>query len=135
MKKILKDAVMWGFVLWLIGYGLGIILFFFVPANLLGWVIMPIGILITLWVLLKKVSPVKSLQEQGASQFNGVNPWTYYLTLAIVWTIIAVICDYFFLVKLLNPADGYYKLDVYLYYIITLILPLLVGWWKNKGEK
>jgi hypothetical protein len=27
-------------------------------------------------------------------------------------------------VKLLNPADGYYKFDVYLYYLIALVLPM-----------
>ena len=117
MKKILKDSILWGFILWLVGYGLGIILFFFVPANLLGWAIMPIGIIITLWVLFKRV---------------GASSWRDYLTLAIIWTLIAIICDYFFLVKLLKPADGYYKLDVYLYYIITFALPLIVGAYKKR---
>jgi hypothetical protein len=51
----------------------------------------------------------------------------YYLIVAIIWTLIAVAFDYLFIVKLLKPADGYYKLDVYLYYIFTFILPLLVG--------
>ncbi len=120
MKQILKDSVGWGIVLWLIGYGLGIILFFFVPANALGWVIMPIGIVITLWVLFKRIS---------------VGSFRRYLTLAIAWTLIAVICDYFFLVKLLKPADGYYKLDVYLYYIITFLLPLLVGTYRIKKKQ
>lgn len=116
MKKILKDAVMWGIILWLVGYGLGIILFFFLPANLLGWVIMPIGILITLWVLFKRIS---------SGSFKR------YLIIAIAWTLIAIICDYFFLVKLLNLADGYYKLDVYLYYLITFLLPLIIATLRN----
>lgn len=50
-KQFYKDAFGWGFVLWLIGYGLGIILFAFVSPDLIGWIIMPIGIIITLWVL------------------------------------------------------------------------------------
>ena len=117
-KQLLKDALGWGFALWLIGYGLGIILFFFVPANLLGWVIMPIGALITIWVLLKKV---------------GIKSCWGYVIIAAVWTLIAVICDYFFLVKLLKPADGYYKLDVYIYYALTFFLPLIVGSYRlNK---
>jgi hypothetical protein len=116
-RQILKDSILWGFILWLIGYGLGIILFFFVPANLLGWAIMPIGILITLWVLFKKV---------------GASSWRDFFILAIAWTLIAIICDYFFLVKLLKPADGYYKLDVYLYYIITFALPLIISAYKIK---
>lgn len=44
-----------------------------------------------------------------------------------MWTLIAIIFDYFFLVKLLKPADGYYKLDVYLYYSLTFILPVVAG--------
>lgn len=111
-KGFYKDALLWGFVLWLIGYILGIVLFPILPPFFLGWVIMPIGIVITLWVLFKKI--------KGESM-------RYYFFLGIVWVLIAILCDYFFLVKLFNPADGYYKPDVYLYYILTLILPLLVG--------
>jgi len=119
-KQFLKDSLGWGFILWLIGYGLGIILFSIVPANLIGWIIMPIGTIITLWVAFKKV--------KGDS-------FQYYLLLAIVWMLIAVIFDYFFLVKAFKPADGYYKLDVYLYYIITFIIPLFVGWRKKMIQK
>ena len=36
----------------------------------------------------------------------------------------AIVLDYLLIVKALNPADGYYKLDVYLYYALTFILPL-----------
>jgi len=45
--------------------------------------------------------------------------------------LIAVIFDYLFLVKMFKPTDGYYKLDVYLYYILTFLLPLIVGWRKK----
>ena len=100
-KQLLKDLLGWGFILWLIGYVLGIILFFMLPASIMGWVIMPIGILITVWVLLKKVKD---------------DTFRYYLILAVAWTAIAVVFDYLFIVKALNPAGGYYKLDVYLYY-------------------
>jgi len=115
-KQFYKDAFGWGFILWLIGYALGIMLFPFVPLSIVGWVIMPIGTIITIWVLLKKIK---------ADSFQ------YYALLAVIWTLIAIIFDYFFLVKLFNPADGYYKLDVYLYYILTFVLPLIVGWRKK----
>lgn len=116
----LKDTFGWGFTLWLIGYVLGIILFMIVPPSILGWIIMPIGTIITLWVLLKKI---KSTGFQ------------YYLMLGVTWTLIAVIFDYFFLVKVFKPADGYYKLDVYLYYMLTFVLPLIVGWRKSIINK
>jgi hypothetical protein len=116
-KKLLKTAFIWGFILWLIGYLLGILLFSFVPSSLIGWVIMPIGITITLWILFKKIN---------ASSFKD------YLLLATIWVLIAVIFDYFFLVKLFKPADGYYKLDVFIYYLVTFFMPLIVGWHKNN---
>lgn len=115
-KQFYIDAFGWGFVLWLIGYLLGMILFFLVPVDMLGWVILPIGTIITLWVLLKKIK---------GDSFN------YYLQLAIVWTLIAIVFDYLFIVKTLN-ADGYYKLDVYLYYALTFILPL-AAYWRKKS--
>ena len=115
-KQLLRDSLGWGFVLWLIGYILGIILFFVLPPSLIGWFILPVGLITTLWVLLKKVKG-DTLQ--------------YYLILAAVWTAIAVVLDYILIVKALNPTDGYYKLDVYLYYALTLITPLVIGWWKK----
>lgn len=108
----IKDGFVWGIILWFIGYVLGIVLFPIVPSSIIGFIIMPIGILVTLWVLLNKI--------RGSS-------FIYYVFLAIIWTLIAIIFDYFFLVKMFKPADGYYKLDVYLYYTFTFILPLLAG--------
>ena len=110
--------MVWGFVLWLIGYALGFILFAFVPTDMIGWVITPIGIIITLWVLFKKIKRDR---------------FKCYVGLGVIWTLMAIILDYIFLVKMLKPADGYYKLDVYLYYALTLLLPILVGWSK-KGS-
>jgi hypothetical protein len=117
-KNFYIDALGWGFVLWLIGYLLGMILFFVVPPNMIGWIILPIGIIITLWVLLKKIK---------GDSFN------YYLHLAIAWTLIAIVFDYLFIIKALN-ADGYYKLDVYVYYALTFILPL-VAYYHKKSIK
>jgi hypothetical protein len=119
-KQLLIDALGWGFVLWLIGYALGMILFFMVPPSAIGWIIMPIGIVITLWVLLKKIKG---------------NSFQYYVTVAIGWTFIAIALDYLFIVQMLKPADGYYKPDVYLYYALTFILPLAIGWRKKLPQK
>lgn len=116
-KQLLKDTLGWGFILWIIGYILGIVFFAFVPPTLIGWVLMPIGVIITLWVLFNKIKN-ESFQ--------------HYILLAISWVLIAIIFDYFFLVKLFKPADGYYKLDVYIYYTLTFLLPLIVGWKKKK---
>lgn len=119
-KQLLTDALGWGIGLWFIGYGLGILLFTLVPLSLIGWIILPIGTAITLFVLYKKV------KEHSLK---------YYCILAVVWTLIAVIGDYFFIVKAFRPADGYYKPDVYIYYFLTFLLPLFVGWHKTHLRK
>jgi hypothetical protein len=115
-KKLIIDSLLWGIALWLIGYILSFMLYLFVPASILGWIILPIGIVITFWVLLKMIKNTTFL---------------YYLVLSFVWTIIAVVFDYLFIVILLKPADGYYKLDVYLYYVLTFIMPYLAFLWKR----
>ena len=119
-KQFFKEALGWGFLLWLIGFGLGIALFSIVPLSLIGWIILPVGVAITLWVLFKIVKG-ESLK--------------HYLVLAVFWTLIAVVFDYIFLVKAFKPADGYYKLDVYLYYVLTFLLPLGVGLYKTRLAK
>lgn len=114
--KIFLNTLLWGFILWLIGYGLGFAFFAFVPKEQIGWYVMPLGIIVTLWVLLKKIKR---------------ESFTCYIGLGVIWTLMAVLLDYFFLVKMLKPADGYYKLDVYIYYALTFIMPILVGWRKS----
>lgn len=118
-KQFVKDGLGWGFVLWLVGYVLGIVLFGAVAQSVLGWVIMPIGIAMTLWVLFKKVQ-AQVFQE--------------YVLLAVAWTTIAILFDYLLIVKALGAGD-YYKLDVYLYYLLTFTLPLIAGWKKATTPK
>lgn len=116
-KRLVMDTLGWGFLVWLIGYGLGIVFFTVVPQNLIGLFVTPIGILVSLWVLFKKIHSTSL---------------PYYLRIAIVWTIIAVVCDYLFLVRAFTTAAVYYKWDVYLYYTLTFLLPILV-WWKKTS--
>ena len=114
--KILLNTIFWGFILWLFGYILGFVFFALVPKEVIGWYILPFGIAATLWVLLKKIK-----REQ----------FMCYIGLGVIWTIMAMLLDYVFIIKMLNAPD-YYKLDVYLYYLLTLALPIAVGWWKFK---
>ncbi len=119
-RHLVKDGLGWGIALWFIGYVLGIILFALVPASVIGWIISPIGIVLTVWVLSKKIE---------SRLFRD------YLMLAIIWTGIALVGDYLFLVQLFKPQDGYYKLDVYVYYFFTFVLPLVVGWRKAAASQ
>lgn len=114
----LKDAFGWGFLLWLFGFAFSIMLFPLVPLSAIGWVILPFGVALAIFVLFRKISG-------GGAR--------YYFFLAVVWTALAVILDYFFIVKAFSPADGYYKLDVYLYYSLTFLLPLFAAWKKRSG--
>jgi hypothetical protein len=116
-KQFLKDAFGWGFVLWIIGYALGMILFAFVPTSIIGWIILPIVTVLGLWIAFRKVKG-DTLQ--------------YYGLAALVWVLIAVVGDYLFIVKALKPADGYYKPDVYLYYALTFVIPLFAGWKRTS---
>lgn len=104
-----RDVLGWGLLLWLAGYLLGFAFYAFVPMALIGWFVMPLGIVLTSVVLWKWVH-VDGLHEAAL--------------LGIGWSVIAIVCDYVFIVKLLHPDDGYYKPDVYLYYLLTLALPL-----------
>lgn len=111
--RLVKDGLGWGFALWLFGYALSMMLFAFVPPSLLGWIITPIGTALALWVAFRKVKG---------------DTLSHYVLVALVWVTIAVVGDYLFIVKAFNPADGYYKPDVYLYYALTMAIPLLAGW-------
>lgn len=115
--RLIKDGLIWGAVLWFIGYLLGFLFFAFVPTALIGWFIMPIGVASTLWILFSYIKATSFL---------------YYFLLGTLWAALAVIFDYFFLVQLLKPADGYYKLDVYMYYALTFALPMSVYWIQRK---
>ena len=113
---ILKNTLSWGLALWLFGYVLGIVFYGIVPNNLIGFVILPFGVIFTLWVLIKKIK-----REELMCYFG----------LGLIWTIMAILLDYIFIVKLFHSI-GYYKTDVYVYYILTFVLPIIVGWFKFK---
>ena len=113
-KALFLNTILWGLALWFFGYILGFVFFAFVPKDLIGWAIMPFGIAAILWVLFKKIARKEFM---------------CYFGLSIFWTLIAIIFDYFFIVKLLNSTD-YYKFDVYIYYFLTFLIPISVGWYK-----
>lgn len=114
--KILRSTLFWGLMLWLFGYILGIIFFAFLPKEWIGWAISPLGIIFMLWVLFKKIER---------------DSFGCYFGLGLIWTIMAILLDYLFIVKLFKSAD-YYKPDVYVYYVLTFVIPIIFGWRKMK---
>lgn len=114
--KVLWNNILWGFLLWLFGYVLGIIFLAITKDPMvIGWYIMPLGIVATLWVLFKKIKR---------------DSFLCYFGVGFIWTVLAIFLDYFLIVKLFKVAS-YYKLDVYLYYILTFVLPIVVGYYKK----
>jgi hypothetical protein len=107
---IVRDVIGWGVGLWLFGYILGFVFYGLLPPALIGWYVMPLGIAATVLALWRWVTPTS---------------WPEAAMLGLGWCVIAIVLDYLGIVTLLNPPDGYYKLDVYVYYLITLLLPLL----------
>ncbi len=93
-------------------------MFAIAPVSMIGWIILPIGTVIALAVLVKKV--------------RG-NNFQYYGLMAVAWTLIAIVFDYVFIVNCFirrtDTKDGYY-----LYYVLTFVLPLLVGWRKSAHQ-
>jgi len=122
MKEWIKDTVGLGTGLWLIGYFLSLVLFFSPFASIIGWIITtvltPITFVITWW------------------WFRTRNlPLTYFIGIGLIWTVIAIVLDYLFIVQLFQTA--YYSLDVFVYYALTFIIPIGVGLYliRSRGEK
>ena len=115
----IRNTLFWGFILWLVGYVAGIVLFFVVPKDLIGWVITLPATLFTIWVLMTKVKRPELMCYFGTG---------------LVWTIMAIVLDYLFIVVLLKAGNAYYKPDVLIYYFTTFILPIAVGYWKFKHK-
>ncbi len=118
-RRFLIDAFGWGIGLWLLGYVLGIVLFAFVPIPLIGWIITPFAAILTVWV--------------AFTRLHGTTV-EYFVLIAAAWFLIAAVGDYLFIVKSFEPVDGYYKPDVFLYYALTVAIPLLVGLIKTSRK-
>jgi hypothetical protein len=121
MKNWIKDAVGLGTLLWLFGYVASLILFFTPLVNNMGWIISaifaPVTIVITwLW-----------FRARGL-------PLLYFVKVGIVWTVIAIVLDYLFIVQLFQAT--YYETDVFVYYALTFLIPAGVGlylkWSREK---
>ncbi len=107
------DFLGYGLGLWILGFALGMIFFPFVPAHLIGIPILLIMTPITLYATFKRFK-------------NTKHPLAYYAGVGIAWLAIAVVLDYFLLVKAFN-VQNYYDVDVMVYYALTFLIPVAVG--------
>jgi hypothetical protein len=111
----ITGTILWGVFLWLIGYLAGVALFFVIPKALIGWVITPVATLLTIWVLFAKIKRPEM---------------ACYIGLGVVWTVLAVVLDYLFNVVAFKIGGAYYQPDIFLYYFLTFVLPIVIGYWK-----
>ena len=79
--KIFLNTIFWGFVLWLFGYILGFVFFALVPQEMIGWFIMPFGVIFTLWILFKKIKRESFICYVGLGVFEQLwsLPWIMFL--------------------------------------------------------
>ena len=121
IKSRMIDIFVFGILIWLMGYIASLILFSFVPNNILGWILCII------------FTPITFIIAYYRFRNRNLGLFCYFMT-GVFWALIAIILDYIFIVKLFN-AVGYYKLDVFVYYSITFLIPLIIGLSKIKKKK
>ena len=115
MKQIIKDTAGLGTALWLIGYLASLVLFMSPYAGIMGWILLivftPVTIAIVFWWFRKR---------------EGL-PLKYFAEVGIAWVIIAIVLDYLFIVLLFQAT--YYGIDVFIYYTVTFLIPVGVGYY------
>jgi hypothetical protein len=126
MTQLLKDTAGLGIVLWLIGYLASLVLFISPVAHLMGWILIlvftPVTVALTFWWF----------RERAGLDLK------YFAGVGIAWVIIAVVLDYLFIVLLFSAT--YYGIDVFIYYALTFLIPVGVGYYlmgkkaSNAGE-
>ncbi len=107
------DTLGIGFFLWFTGYIASIILYFSVPAELLGWILFalftPVIIIIT----------AIRFRKRSLS-------FRYYGLVSVTWTMLAIVFDFLFIVLLFHPVN-YYHPSVFVYYLVTFLVPFIAG--------
>ena len=120
MKEWIKGTIVLGILLWLFGSLISIALFFSPVAGIMGWIITaiftPVTVVVTWW------------------WFRTRNlALTDYVLVGVLWTIIAVVFDYLFIVQLLRAS--YYGPDIFVYYILTFLIPIGVGLYLVRAHR
>ena len=109
----LTDTLGLGVCLWLIGYVASLALFFTPLKGVMGWVLFVILTPVTAYIAYRVFR-------------NRKKELTYYAIVAVSWLAVAIVLDYIFIVTLYSKPN-YYAPDVFAYYAVTFLLPLLVG--------
>jgi hypothetical protein len=122
IRSRMIDIFVFGILIWFIGYIASLILFPFVPNNILGWILCII------------FTPITIIIAYFRFRKRKLRLFCYFMT-GVFWLLIAIIFDYLFIVKLFSAVD-YYKTDVFVYYAVTFFIPLIIGFINtNKTKK
>ena len=120
MKQWVKDTAGLGTILWLMGYLASLVLFFTPLAGMMGWILLviftPITITITWWWF----------RQRGPLSLK------YYGAIGGAWMLIAIVFDYLFIVLLFQAI--YYSPDVFVYYAMTFLIPVGVGFSLQRTQ-
>jgi hypothetical protein len=120
MKEWIKDTAGIGTGLWLIGYLASLVLFFSPYAGIMGWILLVMLTPVTIAVTWRWFRKRKGLSLE------------YYAKVGIAWVFIAVVFDYLFIVQLFKAA--YYGPDVFVYYAMTFLIPVGVGFYLRQSQ-
>lgn len=119
-QQKLVDTLAGGFGLWILGFALGMMLFPFVPVARLGWFIVPVMAIVTVYVAYQRL--------RHSDETIG-----YFVLVGITWLAIAVVLDYLLIVKAF-AAENYYDADIFIYYALSLLIPIVVGVRHGKSQ-
>lgn len=76
------------------------------------------------WILTAVFTPVTIAVAFWWFRTRGL-PLAYFIGVGLAWTLIAIVFDYLFIVRLFEAE--YYGPDVFVYYALTFLIPVGVG--------
>ncbi len=125
--ETLVDTLGLGFLVWLIGYAMG----FFI-ITLPGYPdVMQRPPLLLVFALVG-AAVTGGLAAWRFHARRGLS-WRYAWAIGLSWLGVAVVCDFMFIV-LLFQAWSYYRLDIAVYYAVTLVAPAIAAKLASRTE-
>lgn len=119
MVQLLRDTAYTGILLWVAGY-LASMAVYFSGLNYDVWG----KVVLLLYIPCAAVFAYWYFSQRELSL-------QYYAGVGIAWSLIAVVLDYPFIVMRFG-AWQYYTPDVFFYYIVMFLIPVIVGMYVNR---